>query len=100
MLKTESNKRLHWNMYGMPINTSWFDERCATFGATSKFLMITCSRIMWDRRVFMECWFIIKVTIRIWANCKNCVLVSEVKCLLSRSRVYWDATKEFFVSLG
>ena len=84
----------------MPINTSRFGERRATFGAASKFSMITCSRIVWDGRAFMECRFVIKVTIRIWANCENGVLVSEVKCLLSRAGVRWDPTKEFFVPLG
>jgi hypothetical protein len=78
----------------MPINVSRFDERRAAFGATSKFSMITCSRITWDRRFFMECRFIIEVTTRIWANCKNRVLGSKVKCLLSRARVHWDGTKE------
>ena len=48
----------------------------------------------------MESRLIIKVTIRFGANSENCVLVTEVKCLLSRARVRWDATKEFFISLG
>src|ERR1700679_127708 len=100
MLKTESDERFNRNMYGLPINTSWFDERRATFGAALKFSMITCSRIVWDRRAFMECRFVIKVTNRIWANGENGFLVSEVKCLLSCAGVHWDATKELFVSLG
>ena len=43
----------------------------------------------------MECWLIIKVTIRFGENCENHALVSEAKCLLSRVRVCWDATKKF-----
>src|ERR1700679_1582775 len=100
MLKTESDERFNWSMYDMPINTSWFDERRATFGAALKFSMTTCSRIVWDRRAFMECRFVIKVTIRIWANCENGFLVFEVKCLLSCAGVRRDATKQLFVSLG